>query len=340
MTRTEEQGRHSAAYADRSTAPYAASAPPSVSRPRPRRRTGTTRRATVAVALALCVAVAATFVLQGTRRGAPQQIALPATAGSPAPGDTAPGSPPVARDTLVATDYYWVFDGERIDRRPQLTPDGRRIAWIPESVQAGVAMYRLMVRDLDSDATRDLTPDPGFQYSSPRWSPDGRSLAFVRYRRQADAPAPSEVWRIDAEGGQALLLYRSPPALAGPGASGPAIILGSWSPDGGAIALGPTIWGSTGGDTGARVLTDGSEQILPPPSLAPQQVAPTAPPQMLPGTPPAPLTGEWAHAVIVATSPDGRRIALIRSASDAPRSGYWRDGELHVLTLTGPGAIP
>ncbi len=41
--------------------------------------------------------------------------------------------PATARDAVIATGYHWVFDGERTDRTPQLSPDGRYAAWLPTS---------------------------------------------------------------------------------------------------------------------------------------------------------------------------------------------------------------
>lgn len=303
---------------------------------------GVRRFATVAATLLLfiCIAGASVVAFQGMRYRS-QQRPIPAGAiGTPVLTGVPMASPTTIRDTLVTTNYYWVFDGEKIDRRPQLSPDGRWAAWIPQRVQDGVAVYRLIVRDLDSGVERDLTPDPGFQYSSLRWSSDSQSLAFVKYHRQEGVTTPSEVWRVDSNGSRAQLLYQSTPTSAEPGALGPDIVLGSWSLDGGEIALGSTIWGTTGRSIGTRVSTDGSGQLFPPPSPAPQQVAPTYPAQTLLSSAPTAVVGEWAHAVVTSTSLDGRRILLIRSTSDAPRSGYWGDGEIHILTLADTGGVP
>jgi len=309
---------------------------------------------------------------------------------------------------------------------------------------------------------RDLTIDPAIQISSPRWSPDSRSLAFVAYGREAGRAAPSAIWRVDVGGGARRLLYRDENARGAPDASGPSLSLGAWSPAGTRLAIGGTIWGGpspSGIQAGAWLSTDGSAALGPLLRLTASEcgVGGAAPNQyrspddgyaicrvgtatllQRPATPPAsdkdqslvlhdlgtretrvlvsdphgayfvdfspdgewiifatgsypegiaatrfgvirrdgtgrydfaatsvlplpdgrlylvvpttpggsgytlcgldlathasrPVVADWPYLGILAASSDGTRLLAIRSASDAPRSGVWRDGEVQAM---------
>jgi Tol biopolymer transport system component len=83
---------------------------------------------------------------------------------------------------------------------PQLSPDGRHIAYIAR-VQGGPP--QLWVRDLDS-----LTPRAVVKETSrfPFWSPDGRSIGFG---------SGGKLLKVDADGGPALTLCDAPNLLGG-----------------------------------------------------------------------------------------------------------------------------
>src|SRR5258706_544532 len=113
--------------------------------------------------------------------------------------------------------FAWAAD-------PQISPDGARVAFTRVHVDAEADEYRsaLWVISSDGGAARALTFGP-FD-SQPRWSPDGRTLAFVRKK---DAKAPPQLWVLAREGGEA----RERTSLA-KGAASPA-----WSPDGKRLAF-------------------------------------------------------------------------------------------------------
>jgi Tol biopolymer transport system component len=146
--------------------------------------------------------------------------------------------PPQLRDEILATAYPWVIDGERVDRSPQLSPDGRYAVYFPQL--RGQATTHLIVRDLQNGDERDLTADPTFAYVSARWSPDSHALAFIRYRPTDANAAPTELWRMDADGQHAVLLHTSDPTA--PPTRGPALTIRAWSADGRYITTEPTIW--------------------------------------------------------------------------------------------------
>ncbi len=156
-------------------------------------------------------------------------------------GQASPTAPSqVTIESRVIGDYYWVVDGERLDRTPLLSPDGSTMAYLPTVNGKADDRTRLVVQDLASGRERDLTPEEGYSYTSAKWSPDGGSLAFVKHRPDA----PTEVWRIDADGGNLQLLYRPLPAIVG--RRGPAFDIVRWANNGQILELAPTVWGNGG----------------------------------------------------------------------------------------------
>lgn len=105
---------------------------------------------------------------------------------------------------------------------PQISPDGRRIAYVRRAndIMSDKAVSSIWLIDT---ATGDETPLAGQQGSafSPRWSPDGKRLAFA-----STAGGSAQLWVRWMAGGDAVRLTglpTSPSSLA-------------WSPDGRSIA--------------------------------------------------------------------------------------------------------
>jgi dipeptidyl aminopeptidase/acylaminoacyl peptidase len=82
---------------------------------------------------------------------------------------------------------------------PQLHPDGRRIAYVLTEVDVEEDRYVRSIHLSEGDRTRRFTQGPSD--TSPRWSPDGRWLAFLRKGTEEGAKAQLFVMPVD--GGEA-----------------------------------------------------------------------------------------------------------------------------------------
>jgi serine/threonine protein kinase len=100
------------------------------------------------------------------------------------------------------------------DWNPHLSPDRSRVAF--ESNRGGGGEVWLAAAD-GSNPTQ-LTHGPGLSQGSPRWSPDGRRIAFDSYGENGQW----DIWTIDADGGSLRHLTPSPAAHNSP----------TWSHDG------------------------------------------------------------------------------------------------------------
>ena len=106
---------------------------------------------------------------------------------------------------------------------PSLSPDGSRLAYVSSRIDKESAENRsqIMVMDVASGETAPFTS--GKSDSSPRFSPDGRHLAFVR----PDDKSKSQIWTMPTGGGEARKLTD----VAG------GITDVAWSPDSSALAF-------------------------------------------------------------------------------------------------------
>ena len=84
----------------------------------------------------------------------------------------------VAARRLALDDLYRM----KVPSDPQLSPDGRRVAYVVTVPDRDEDSYRtsIWVAEADGSATTQLTSGP--KDSSPRWSPDGTRLAFLSGR--------------------------------------------------------------------------------------------------------------------------------------------------------------
>jgi dipeptidyl aminopeptidase/acylaminoacyl peptidase len=101
------------------------------------------------------------------------------------------------RRPLRATDLYRL----RNVNDPQLSPDGAWVAYTVSSVDSAKDKNDTDVWMASWDGTQNirLTSTPEGE-SSPRWSPDGRYLAFVSARQEGKG---GQIWLLDRRGGEA-----------------------------------------------------------------------------------------------------------------------------------------
>src|ERR1700736_370787 len=100
---------------------------------------------------------------------------------------------------IPETDLYsfqWIAD-------PQISPDGSRIVYTHVAVNKKKDGYdtALWIVAAAGGPARQLTDGPSD--SGPRWSPDGRQLAFTRSLEKNGKPEPSQLYLLSMEGGEA-----------------------------------------------------------------------------------------------------------------------------------------
>lgn len=126
------------------------------------------------------------------------------------------------RRPLTALDLYQMRTAGGV----ALSPDGRRVVFVQTEVDSAANRYRrdLWIANTDGTGLRRLTWTNAAGIGAPRFSPDGRMLAFS----QARQGGRGQVWILPlAEGGEAWPLTSLPTGAGGP----------VWSPDSRRIAF-------------------------------------------------------------------------------------------------------
>ena len=94
-----------------------------------------------------------------------------------------------ARAERTIGERFWITSGDRLIARPELSPDGTRFVMrVPRRTQDDIAVI-----NRDGSNWRDLTTDKFFD-RYPRWSPDGKKIAFT-----SDRSGRYEIWMLDVE---------------------------------------------------------------------------------------------------------------------------------------------
>src|SRR5262249_52303483 len=107
-------------------------------------------------------------------------------------------------------------------QNPQISPDGRWIAYVHQTVDKLEDGYKRNIWLAPTDGGKPVQFTRGGKDTYPRWSPDGRWLAFVSNRDEKP-----QIYLLPLSGGEARALTSTDH-----GATDPA-----WSPDGTHIAF-------------------------------------------------------------------------------------------------------
>src|SRR5436309_1793061 len=153
------------------------------------------------------------------RPSAARRISAAAPAALVASGWLAPPAAHAALRRITEDDllrFEWVAD-------PQISPDGARVAFVRVKVDSAADEYRTSIWVVDAAGGEPRRFTSGPHDTQPRWSPEGRSLAFVR----GAEGKPGQIWLLPLAGGEPTALTQ----LAR-GAGSPA-----WSPDGARLAF-------------------------------------------------------------------------------------------------------
>src|SRR5882762_7495435 len=106
---------------------------------------------------------------------------------------------------------------------PQLSPDGKWVAYTVStpSLEDNRNVSRVWVVEVATGKSRQLTGGPGSD-RQPRWSPDGKTLAFVSTRDSG-----AQVWVLPIAGGDGRKVSHVPDGVSDP----------LWLPDGSGLLV-------------------------------------------------------------------------------------------------------
>ncbi len=100
--------------------------------------------------------------------------------------------------------FVWVAD-------PQISPDGSQVAFVRVSVDEKKDAYDTAIWLAKADGSeppRAITS--GIRDTSPRWSPDGRRLAFLRAVEKDGRPQPAQIHIMAMAGGEPWAITEMP----------------------------------------------------------------------------------------------------------------------------------
>jgi dipeptidyl aminopeptidase/acylaminoacyl peptidase len=135
--------------------------------------------------------------------------------------NSTPSKRPITAKDLF--DFVWIAN-------PQLAPDGSRVAFTRVVVDEKRTGYETSIWSVATSGNESPTRlTNGKHDAQPRWSPDGKRLAFLRGGEKDDTgkPRPPQIALLSLTGGEARMITDLSKGAANP----------TWSPDGKRIAF-------------------------------------------------------------------------------------------------------
>jgi dipeptidyl aminopeptidase/acylaminoacyl peptidase len=142
----------------------------------------------------------------------------------PQVGTPASDPVPAARRAITEMDLFrfvWIGD-------PRISPDGSDVVFVRVAVNRKLDGYETALWMVPADGSAAPRPfSSGPRDSAPRWSPDGRRLAFLRAVEKDGKPQPAQIHVMERAGGEARAVTDLPKGATAP----------VWSPDGRTLAF-------------------------------------------------------------------------------------------------------